>query len=49
VEGLQPETTYYYKVTSEGGDGESDGLESPVAKFTTPAAGQRILDYPRPK
>jgi hypothetical protein len=32
-----------------GADGESDGLESPVSKFTTPAAGERILAYPQPK
>jgi phosphodiesterase/alkaline phosphatase D-like protein len=49
MEGLKPETTYYYKVTSEGGDGESDGVESPVAKFTTPAPGERIVIYGQPK
>jgi phosphodiesterase/alkaline phosphatase D-like protein len=46
---LKPQTTYYYKVSSMGADGESDGLESPVSKFTTPAAGERILAYPQPK
>jgi phosphodiesterase/alkaline phosphatase D-like protein len=49
MEDLKPQTTYYYKVTSEGGDGESDGVESPVAKFTTPALGERIIAYPQPK
>jgi phosphodiesterase/alkaline phosphatase D-like protein len=49
MEGLQPKTTYYYKVTSEGGDGESDGVESPVAKLTTPAPGERVIAYPQPK
>ena len=47
--GLQPQTTYYYKVTSMGADGKSDGLESPVSQFTTPAPGEQILAYPQPK
>ena len=42
---LKPETTYYYTVTSMGGDGRSDGVESPVNKFTTPAPGERIVNY----
>jgi Purple acid Phosphatase, N-terminal domain len=46
---LQPETTYYYTVTSMGSDGQSDGVESPINKFTTPALGQRIVNYPQPK
>jgi hypothetical protein len=46
---LQPETTYYYTVTSMGSDGQSDGVESPVNQFTTPALGQRIVNYPQPK
>jgi phosphodiesterase/alkaline phosphatase D-like protein len=46
---LKPQTTYYYKVTSTGEDGESDGVESPVSKFTTPAAGEVINNYPQPK
>jgi PhoPQ-activated pathogenicity-related protein len=46
---LKPETTYYYTVTSMGADGQSDGVESPVNKFTTPAAGERIVNYPQPK
>jgi phosphodiesterase/alkaline phosphatase D-like protein len=43
VEGLKPRTTYYYTVTSEEGNGKSDGVKSPVKKFTTPAPGERIL------
>jgi hypothetical protein len=46
---LKPQTTYYYKVSSMGSDGESDGVESRVAKFTTPAPGERIIAYPQPK
>ena len=37
---LKPQTTYYYKVTSMGYDGKSDGVESSVNHFTTPAPGQ---------
>src|SRR5690349_25071363 len=46
---LKPQTTYYYKVTSMGEDGESDGVESPVSKFTTPALGEVVNNYPQPK
>jgi hypothetical protein len=46
---LKPETTYYYIVTSTGSGGQSDGVESPVSQFTTPAAGERIVNYPQPK
>jgi phosphodiesterase/alkaline phosphatase D-like protein len=49
IDGLQPQTTYYYKVTSTGGDGTSDGVESDVNQFTTPPPGQRIINYPQPK
>jgi hypothetical protein len=49
VGGLQPQTTYYYKVTSMGADGESDGVETAVNQFTTPASGERIVAYPQPK
>ena len=42
---LKPDTTYYYKVTSMGCDGKSDGVESSVNHFTTPAAGERIVNY----
>jgi hypothetical protein len=46
---LKPQTTYYYKVSSMGADGESDGVEGPVSKFTTPALGKVINNYPQPK
>jgi len=46
---LKPETTYYYKVTSVEASGASDGVESPVSKFTTPAPGEVINNYPQPK
>ena len=48
VDGLTPQTTYYYMVTSMGADGESDGVESPVNQFTTPAPGEQIVAYPQP-
>jgi hypothetical protein len=44
--GLKPQTTYYYKVTSTESTGKSDGVESPVKQFTTPAPGERIVNYP---
>jgi phosphodiesterase/alkaline phosphatase D-like protein len=44
--GLKPQTTYYYKVTSEEITGKSDGVESPVNQFTTPGPGERIVAYP---
>ena len=46
IPGLKPQTTYYYWVTSMGGDGKSDGVKSAVNKFTTPGAGQRIVANP---
>jgi Purple acid Phosphatase, N-terminal domain len=46
---LKPQTTYYYKVTSTDSGGESDGVESPVSNFTTPAPGELINNYPQPK
>ena len=49
IDGLKPQTTYYYMVSSMGSDGEGDGVESPVSKFTTPAPGERINNYPQPK
>ena len=51
--GLQPRTTYYYKVTSTESNGQSDGVESPVNQFTTPGPGERFVADPpktaRPK
>jgi Purple acid Phosphatase, N-terminal domain len=49
VDGLTPQTTYYYLVTSMGADGESDGVQSPLSQFTTPAPGEQIVAYPQPK
>ena len=36
IEGLQPKTTYYYKVDSMGAEGTTDRVDSPVKTFTTP-------------
>ncbi len=47
--GLKPQTTYYYWVTSAGGNGTSDDVKSAVSHFTTPAPGKRIVNYPTPK
>ena len=49
VVGVKPQTTYYYKVTSTESNGRSDGVESPVHEFTTPAPGERIVNFPQPK
>jgi phosphodiesterase/alkaline phosphatase D-like protein len=49
VEGLKPHSTYYYWVTSIGADGEVDGVQSPVGRFTTPPPGEQIVAYPQPK
>jgi len=49
IDGLKPQTTYYYKVTSMGSGGGSDGVESPVNHFTTPAAGQVTSAHPPPQ
>jgi Purple acid Phosphatase, N-terminal domain len=46
VMGLKPATTYYYKVTSMGADGVSDGVESSVHQFTTAAPGQVTSAFP---
>lgn len=44
--GLAPRTTYYYTIDSMEATGESDGLKSNVAKFTTPGPGERIAAVP---
>jgi phosphodiesterase/alkaline phosphatase D-like protein len=49
LQGLKPDTTYYYKVTSMGYDGVSDGVESSVNHFTTPAPGQVTSAHPPPE
>lgn len=46
MSGLKPRTTYYYRVTSMEGDGNSDGVKSPVSRFTTPGPGEIIAAYP---
>lgn len=46
LEGLEPKTTYYYRVTSIDSAGNSDGVESGVSKFTTPAPGDVINNFP---
>jgi hypothetical protein len=45
VEGLKPQTTYYFAVTSTASDGEGDGVESSVYQFTTPRPGERIAAH----
>ena len=49
LQGLKPDTTYYYKMTSMGADGQSDGVESSVNHFTTPAPGQQTTAHPPPE
>jgi phosphodiesterase/alkaline phosphatase D-like protein len=49
LQGLKPDTTYYYKVTSMGYDGVSDGVESSVNHFTTAAPGQVTSAHPPPE
>jgi hypothetical protein len=36
VDGLQPKTTYYYTVDSTQATGKSDGVQSPVRRFSMP-------------
>jgi phosphodiesterase/alkaline phosphatase D-like protein len=47
MEGLEPRTTYYYRVTSEESNGKSDGVKSTIKKFTTPGPGERLVPAPR--
>jgi phosphodiesterase/alkaline phosphatase D-like protein len=47
IDGLKPRTTYYYRVTSEESNGQSDGVKSAVNKFTTPGPGERIVAAPK--
>jgi hypothetical protein len=49
VDGLKPQTTYYYNVTSMRSGVESDGVESPVNHFTTAAPGQITSAFPPPQ
>jgi phosphodiesterase/alkaline phosphatase D-like protein len=36
VDGLKPQTTYYYTVDSMQGNGKTDGVKSKLAHFTNP-------------
>lgn len=45
VEGLKPRTTYYYTVDSMQANDKSDGVKSPLKRFTTPGPGERIVGY----
>jgi phosphodiesterase/alkaline phosphatase D-like protein len=36
IDGLKPQTTYYYTVDSAQGNGTSDGVKSRLTRFTTP-------------
>jgi hypothetical protein len=36
MDGLKPQTTYYYTVDSEQGNGKSDGVKSAINRFTNP-------------
>ena len=49
LQALEPQTTYFYKVTSTDSKGESDRVEGPIRQFTTPPAGEVINNYPQPK
>ena len=49
IQGLKPDTTYYYKVTSMGAGGQNDGVESSVNHFTTPAPGQVTSAHLQPE
>jgi hypothetical protein len=49
IDGLKPQTTYYYEVTSMGAGGHSDGEESAVSRFTTPGPGQVTSAFPPPE
>ena len=47
VQGLKPQTTYYYKVDSEEANGKSDGVKSTVNQFTTAGPGERRSARPQ--
>jgi hypothetical protein len=49
MQDLKPQTTYYYKVTSMGSGGHSDGEESSIQHFTTAAPGQVTSAFPAPE
>jgi phosphodiesterase/alkaline phosphatase D-like protein len=43
VDGLEPHTTYYYKVDSQAADGTSVGVSGPVKTFTHGLATRNAL------
>src|SRR5207237_2148811 len=45
---LESRMTYYYRVVAEESTGRSDGVKSPISKFTTPGSGERIPASPQP-
>jgi hypothetical protein len=47
MDNLKPQTTYYYWVSSEGGDGLGDGVKSGIQKFTTAKPGERYVGFPK--
>jgi len=46
---LNPGTTYFYRVESVDAKDISEGPESAVSQFTTPAAGERIVNFTQPE
>ena len=49
VDGLQPHTTYYYRVISVEGDGSEDGVQgADLGRLTMPGPGGGIVAYPQP-
>ena len=46
LDDLESRTTYYYRVDSEESTGTSDGVKSPISKFTMPARGERTAANP---
>jgi len=46
LDDVESRTTYYYRVDSEESTGKSDGVKSPISKFTTPARGERTPANP---
>jgi phosphodiesterase/alkaline phosphatase D-like protein len=47
LDGLKPQTTYYYRVSSEESNGRGGGVNSKINVFTTPALGARIVAHPK--
>jgi phosphodiesterase/alkaline phosphatase D-like protein len=54
VDGLAPQTTYYYTVDSMEASGRGDGVKSAINQFRTSGQGERMAAYhpqpaPRPR